>query len=123
MEDTDAAMGSDSQATVPLSAREAWSNAQEPLSPSVLASDTPRNWEEHALDLQEQLAAAQLQAQLDREALEAQLRESQAQLTQERVQRCSQSPAARDSAGGVVQPSVAPNRYGLFASVACQCCL
>lgn len=119
IEDTDAAMGSDSQATVPLSAREAWSNAQEALSPSVLASDTPRNWEEHALELQEQLAAVHLQAQLDREALEAQLQDSQAQLMQERVLRGSDAPAARDSAGGFAQPAVVSKRCEVFASVVC----
>lgn len=115
-EDPDAAMASSSQATLPpLSSRE-------PLSPSVAASET-RNWEEHALELQAQVAAAHLQAQQDREALETQLRELQSELQQEQLLR-SHTPTvapAGVSTGDSLQTAGPHNKCVLLPIIICMC--
>jgi hypothetical protein len=117
LEDSDIAMASSSQATMPpLSARAAYSHAQEPCSPSIAASETPRNWEEQALELQAQLAAAQLQAQLDREGLEAKVQELQARLQHESLLRGRESSAVRAAthASTVIQAAGLRNECVLF---------
>lgn len=96
LESSEAALGSPAQVTLALSGGDA-GNTHEPGSPS--ACETPRNWEEHALELQEELAASQLQSQQDREAFESDLRDLQKQLQHERLLRRNAQAPALDNAG------------------------